>query len=126
MKKNSFDSKKILIAEDEQSLSDALKLKLSRAGYRVNTVDDGQKAIYELKTHKYNLFLCDLVMPGAHGFEVLEKMKELNIKTPVIILSNLNQQADIAKAESLGVQNYLIKADTSIDKVLKCVQDLLV
>jgi CheY-like chemotaxis protein len=119
------ENKKILIAEDEKSILSALKLKLTHEGYIVTSAEDGEQALDELSKHEYDLFLCDLVMPDVHGFEVLETMNRKGIKTPVIILSNLSQEADETKAKALGAKDYLIKANTPLAEILDHIKKIV-
>lgn len=112
---------KILIAEDEMALGHALELKLEKSGYEVTLVNDGQAALEALKKSKFSVLLLDIIMPKKNGFEVLEEMKKVKNKTPVIILSNLGQEEDVKKAHTLGAKDYFIKADVPLQEVVKLV-----
>jgi DNA-binding response OmpR family regulator len=111
---------KILIAEDERSIANALSLKLSHEGFDVKVSSNGKDALEILDVANFDLLILDLMMPEIGGFEVLEKLKEKNIKTPVFIASNLSQPEDISKAKALGAVDFFIKSDTPVsDIVLK-------
>lgn len=116
--------KKILIAEDEESLSKVLGLKLVKSGYDVYTVDNGEQALAEIAKTRFDLILLDLMMPKVDGWAVLEKLKGSNIK--IIVTSNLGQEEDIKKAKALGALDYLIKSDTPLLSIVQKIQSALV
>lgn len=111
--------KKILIAEDEKPMARALELKLNNSGFEAKAVHNGEDAIKELKANKYDLLICDLIMPVMDGFGVLQKIIDEKIKVTVIIASNLSQQDDIDKAKKLGAKDFFVKSDTPIQKVVE-------
>lgn len=116
---------KILIAEDRKPMAKALALKLERAGYQVQIAEDGEIALDFLKKDKFNIVLLDLVMPKVDGFTILAEMQARNIKTPVIVLSNLSQDEDERRAKELGAVEYFIKSDIPINEVVKRVSNIL-
>jgi len=115
---------KILVAEDDKFLSKIYSEKLKELGYQVFIAMDGDEAIAIIKRDKPNLVLLDLIMPKKNGFEVLEEINKTAAlkKIPVIVASNLGQESDIEKAKNLGAVDYLIKADTSFDDILKKIE----
>jgi len=119
------DAKKILIIEDERPMARALELKLSHEGFGTQVVHNGEQGIESLEKDKFDLVICDLVMPKRDGFQVLEFMNQKEIKTPVIVLSNLSQDEDRKKAISLGAKDFYIKSDTPISKIVDHVNELL-
>lgn len=117
--------KKILVVEDERPLAHALELKLSYAGFTVQTASDGDEALETLKKEPFDLVLLDLVMPKKDGFAVLEQIRETDEELPVIISSNLSQGADRQRAKDLGANDYFIKADTSMSDVVDHIYSVL-
>ena len=116
---------KILIIEDEESLVDLLSAKLSKEGYEVESALDGEAGFQNIKKWKPELILLDIVMPKMDGYEVLESMKEENIKIPVIIISNSGQPVEIEKTKKLGAVDHLIKTEFSPLDVLNKVRDCI-
>lgn len=114
--------KMLLIVEDERPLSHALDMKLKNQGYTTKVVTNGQDALKELKSAKYDLVLMDLIMPVMDGFAMLKEMKTSNISVPVIVLSNLGQDEDRAKTKDLGAIDYFVKSNTPIADIVKRVQ----
>lgn len=117
--------KRILIAEDEKPMANALKVKLTSKGYEVVNAFSGQEALDSIKKENFNLILLDLVMPEKDGFEVLELLQKQKIKTPIVVSSNLSQAEDVKKAKDLGAKDFFIKSDTPINKVVEYVEKYL-
>lgn len=111
-------SKKILIIEDEKTLARALELKLSRAGFNVRAVFNGEDGLILLEKETFDLILLDLIMPKMDGFGVLRRLVELQIKTPVIVLSNLSQENDAKKTKAFGAKEFFIKSNTPISAIV--------
>lgn len=116
---------KILVAEDDRLLARALELKLTGSGYETTVVNDGQAALNQIQSNTFDLIILDLVMPILDGFHVLQKLKEINPQTPVIILSNLGQDEDIKKAKAMGAVDFFIKSRTPLAKIVEIIQQAL-
>ena len=101
--------KKLLLAEDERTIARALKLKLELSGFEVITATNGEDALTILKEQKIDLLLLDIMMPKVDGFSVMEEMKKMKNKTPIIVLSNLSQEDDIKRAQDLGAIDFFVK-----------------
>ena len=103
------ESKKILIAEDEQQLALAMKIRLQSKGYQVVTAANGQAALELAAQEKPDLVILDVLMPVMDGYSCL---RELNIrfgrgKIPVIILTARDRMKDLFELE--GIEDYVIK-----------------
>ena len=119
--------KKILFIEDELALQKTFADFLGQEGYAVISAFDGEAGLQKAKTEKPNLILLDLVLPKMHGFEVLKAIKE-DIETkniPVIVLTNLETIGDVEKALELGATTYLVKANYSLEEVVKKIKKTL-
>ena len=114
-----MSKKTILVAEDEEFLRSLLKTKLAAEGFEVYDVDNGEKALEELKARDFDLVVLDLLMPKMSGFDVIKEMKkDVKLsKIPIIILSNLGQESDIEKGKELGAVDYIVKSNISIDDI---------
>ena len=117
--------KKILIVEDEKPLSHALEMKLKHQGYETTVVMNGADALTEVQKNNYGLILLDLIMPVMDGFGVLTELKNKQLNSPVIVLSNLGQDEDRAKTKELGAIDYFVKSNTPIADIVARVQTLL-
>lgn len=119
------ESVRILVAEDEPAIAKALELKLTHAGYQVTLAADGEAALAQIKDGKFDMLLLDLIMPKTDGFGVLEALQGKKSKLKVIVLTNLGQEEDLARAKKLGATDYFVKADTPIADVVAHVEGKL-
>lgn len=117
-------SKKILIAEDEKPMANALNLKLTSAGFETEVVYDGEATIEAFKKSKYDLLILDLVMPKKDGFIVLEELKKMKITTPIVVASNLGQSEDKKRAMELGARGYFVKSDTTLTQIIEQIKKI--
>ena len=117
--------KRILIAEDEKPMANALGLKLTSVGFEISLVYDGEAAVEAAKKTPFDLIILDLVMPVKDGFYVLEELKRLKIATKVIVSSNLSQEEDIKRAKELGASDYFIKSDTTLAEIVEKVKGVV-
>lgn len=119
-------AKKILIVEDDTSLEGLSAEKLSKSGFEViaaNTIGDALKS---LQQHP-DAILLDLLLPDGDGLTVLEAVrKNADLKLiPVIAFSNLSDEPTLAKAKSLGVTEFMIKSNFTLDELVARVKELL-
>jgi len=124
---NDSGKKTILIVEDDEFLRSLTAKRLEKENYHIEVAVDGENAISMFESLKPDLILLDLLLPGKDGFEVLKKIRSTEtIKSlPVIIFSNLGQREDIEKAKALGVDDFLIKANFTLDDVVGKIKKLI-
>lgn len=103
---------RILIVEDEESLSDPLSYLLEREGFEVRIADDGLKAVTEFERHGADLVLLDLMLPGQPGTEVIRQIR-LNSQVPVIMLTAKDSEIDKVVGLELGADDYVTKPYSS-------------
>ncbi len=117
------EKKTILVVEDDHFLSDIYKRQFEGKGSKVQVAVNGTEALKALKVLKPDVILLDLIMPGMNGFEFLEALRSDSVhkKTRVIVLSNLGQESDKERCKALGVKEYLVKTDVSVDQILSSV-----
>lgn len=122
-----MDKKKILIIEDEATLQKALSEFLSLEGFEVLNALDGEIGIQKAKAEIPDMILLDIILPKKDGYEVIEDLKreEKTKNIPIILLSNLGSSEDVEKAFSLGVTNYLVKADYKLEDIAKKIKEML-
>jgi len=121
------DAHKVMIIEDDRFLSTVIKAQLEKNGVVVMQAFDGNEALELLRQDKPDLVILDLIMPKTTGFDVLRAISasESLKSIPVVVLSHLAQESDIAKAKSLGATQYFVKVKVSIDEVINKVKSLL-
>jgi two-component system OmpR family response regulator len=101
---------RILIAEDDEVLSDGLCRSMRQSGYAVDSVKDGQAASTILSGEQpFDLVILDLGLPRVDGFSVLKSLRERNRQVPVIILTARDAEEDRVKGLDLGADDYMIK-----------------
>ena len=103
---------KVLIVDDEQVLTDAYQLSLTKAGYEVFVANRPEAGLTLVKEHKPDVLLIDMLMPGMNGIEFLQAMvrQKLHIKH-VIAFSNIENKELAAAAKKLGAVDYLLKVN---------------
>lgn len=110
----------VLVIEDDKFLRELLVRKLVGEGFDVQNAISGESAFTILETYNPNIILCDIVLPGGmDGFEILSRIKA-NPKftaVPVIVFSNLGQKEDIDRAMALGANDFMVKANFTLDEV---------
>lgn len=118
---------KILIVEDDEFLRSLTAKRLEKENFVVVVAVDGETALGIATEEKPDLILLDLLLPGLNGFQVLEKIKASDLlkNIPVIIFSNLGQREDIEKAKELGANDFLIKANFTLDDVVAKTKEYL-
>lgn len=100
---------RILLAEDEKSMSKALTVILTKNNYSVDAVFDGEDALSYIMTGDYDLAVLDVMMPKMDGFEVLRRIRENGITIPVMMLTAKSQIDDKVEGLDLGANDYLTK-----------------
>ncbi|NTW61601.1 response regulator [Candidatus Saccharibacteria bacterium] len=118
------DKKKILLVEDDVALSGVYKSRLEMEGFNVKAVNNGELALSAATDFKPDLILLDAMMPKISGFDVLDILRNTpetaNIR--IIMLTALSQPKDKERAESLGVDDYLVKSQVVIGDVVERVK----
>ncbi len=119
--------KSILLVEDEPLLATLLKQRIEKEGIKVIVARDGEEGLEMLRNEKPTLVLLYVILPKMSGFEMMEMMKnDPSIqKVPIIITSNLGQEADIEKGKLLGAIGHFVKAQVSIEEVVKKIKEFL-
>jgi len=116
----------ILLAEGNRFLSKVIGNKLLRRGFMVSLANDGQEAIDKITDEKFDLILLDLVLAKKNGLEVLNEIKiDKNLNTKIVMLLGVDKTSDIEAIKKLGVTDYIIKSDLSIDMVAQKIEKIL-
>lgn len=100
---------KILIVEDEYSLADAMSETLQKENYNVKIVTNGEDGEDEALTGIYDLILLDVMLPKKDGFEILKRLKNEKINTPIIMITAKSEISDKLKGLENGVDDYITK-----------------
>jgi len=112
--------KKILLVEDDVALAAVYRSRLELEGFDIKEVNNGEEALSAAVEFKPDLILLDAMMPKISGFDVLDILRNtpdtMNIR--VVMLTALSQPKDKERAESLGVDDYLVKSQVVIGDVV--------
>ena len=119
------EKKKILINEDEKPLAHALELKLSHEGFAIVATPSGEEGLQYLEKEHFDCVLTDLIIPGIDGFKVLATIQEKNMKVPVIVMTNLNQEEDKKRAFDLGATSFFVKSNSPISQIVASIKNIL-
>lgn len=98
----------ILICDDESDIRSALKIYLSRDGYRIFEAENGKQALETVATEDIHLVLMDIMMPVMDGITALVKIREAS-NLPVILLTAKSQDADMISGLNVGADDYITK-----------------
>ncbi|GEL76839.1 DNA-binding response regulator [Tenuibacillus multivorans] len=100
---------RILIVDDEESITTLIDYNLIQAGYRTAVVHDGETAL-QLATHEnFDLILLDLMLPTMNGLEVCEKLREQGLTIPIIMLTAKGEEEDKITGLDVGADDYMTK-----------------
>ena len=100
---------KIMVVDDEESIRLMLRKVLSSDQYEVHEAANGIEALNRIKKEEFSAILLDLRMPHMNGLQVIEKMKDMDIKTPIIMMSAYGTVPEAVEAMKLGAMDYLVK-----------------
>ncbi len=119
--------KKILIVEDEAPLLKALSKKFNNANLQVLEARDGEEALSIALKRKPDLILLDIVMPKINGLDFAKKIRQdkWGAFVPIVILTNLSDPDQVAKAAKLEVYDFLVKTDWRLDDIVNFVKEKL-
>jgi DNA-binding response OmpR family regulator len=121
-------AKTILIVEDDNFLQGLEATKLKKEGYNILTAANSVETFKAVESKEtIDLILLDLLLPDVDGFTILEKIRKIKSfqTTPVIVFSNLSEEKDIARATKLGISEFMIKSNFTLDEISKKIKELI-
>ncbi|MHB1865097.1 MAG: response regulator transcription factor [Candidatus Saccharimonadales bacterium] len=112
--------KKVLLVEDDDSLANVYTTRLQAEGLDVRRVANGEDALAAALNYQPNLVVLDVMMPKVSGFDVLDILRNTpeTADLKIIMLTALSQDSDKERAETLGVDEYLVKSQVVIADVI--------
>lgn len=99
----------ILVVDDDPELRRLLRQNLASQHYRVEDAADGEEALDKIAGDTYDLVLLDIMLPGQDGLEILRRIREMELETPVIMLTARGDVEDRIQGLNLGADDYLAK-----------------
>ncbi|MEQ8392434.1 MAG: response regulator, partial [Thalassospira sp.] len=100
---------RVLLVEDDNTYADSIELMLKSEGMVIDTTDLGEDGLEIGKLYDYDIILLDLMLPDIDGYEVLRRLRDARVDTPVLILSGLTETEDKVKGLGFGADDYLTK-----------------
>src|SRR4051812_13484687 len=100
---------RILIVEDEPSISFGLELDLQTEGYEVEVVEDGETAVRRGREGGFDLVVLDLMLPKKDGLEVCRELRRSGARMPILMLTAKTQEADKIIGFDIGADDYVTK-----------------
>jgi DNA-binding NtrC family response regulator len=102
-------AEKVLVVDDEQSMTQFLGIVLRKEGYSVTTVNNGKDALERARAEEFDVVITDIKMPGMDGIQLLQGLKKHDPSLPVVIMTAYASQQSAIDAVNLGAYQYLIK-----------------
>jgi len=99
----------ILVIDDDENLRDTIAMMLEQEGFRAILSGDGRDGFDKALTHKPDLVLVDLRLPGMSGTEICKQIRNAKVNTPIIVLSALGDEVDKVLLLEIGADDYMVK-----------------
>lgn len=115
----------ILLIDDETVLLEAVSDDLRESGFTVTTALSGEEGLKSFKEHQHDLVIIDLKMENMDGLEVSRQIKQINPKTPVMILTGYGSMETAIEAIRLDLDDYVVKPvkrDDLFEKIIRCLE----
>ena len=109
---------RVLVVEDDSSISESIGLNLELSDYDYQVFDDGLAVVERLKNdHSFDLALLDIMLPGLDGFALMETMQQYNI--PVLYLSAKDDEQSRVKGLRIGAEDYIVKPFSMLELLVR-------
>jgi DNA-binding response OmpR family regulator len=117
----------IMIIEDDDFLRSLAVTKLQSSGFDVESASNGQDGLAKLQSSSADLLILDLMLPVMNGFDVLRTLRnDPQYKNlPVIVFSNMGEEKDIKICLDLGITDYMIKSNFTLDELVEKINMVL-
>ncbi|MEO1023584.1 MAG: response regulator transcription factor [Bacteroidota bacterium] len=99
----------ILIVEDDEDISELIRIQLSDSGYALEQCYDGNDAIKRIDSNTYSLILLDIMLPGTDGFEICKHIRQVDSQLPILMLTAKSEEIDKIMGLEFGADDYLTK-----------------
>ncbi|MEK7579057.1 MAG: response regulator [Patescibacteria group bacterium] len=118
-------SRKILLVDDDPSITNPLSERLTGAGYTVFVAHTGTEGLTAALKEHPELILLDIMMPEMNGWEMLEELQKdpWGKTAPVIILSNMDDMDNVSQAVAHQAHEYIIKGSWTMDDIVRKVEE---
>ena len=100
---------RVLLVEDDQTLSRSLRAQLERAGYRVQCAEDGREGLYYATEFAIDVAIVDLGLPGLSGVDLIKSVRAKGKEYPILVLTARDRWQDKVEALKIGADDYVVK-----------------
>lgn len=114
---------RVLLVEDEADTAASMRAILEQAGYDVVWARDGGQAHSSFRMYTPDFVVLDLILPGESGFEICERMKQVNEQVPILVVTAIELADSRKLAERVGANGYLVKP-VDPDILLRCIEEI--
>ena len=125
MSDNQKKEKRILLVEDDHVYRTLVLSSLRNLGYNCSFCVDGNQATKTLSREKYDLLICDYLLPGTNGVEIIRLAREQGIDVPALLITNYPTEVMHVSNKALGRTKIISKISFSPTNMLKIVQSML-
>lgn len=118
---------KVLLIEDDLTLSNLFTIRMQAEDFEVLAVNEGDKALEMAKQFRPDLVLCDLMMPGISGYDIIDILRNTpeTMGSKIAVMSALSEPDDIAKARQLGADDFIVKSQVQLEDMILRLRKLL-
>jgi len=109
MNNSETGTSRILLVEDEETLAVGLEYNLTEEGHAVSRAKDGREALKLFNSEKFDLIILDIMLPYVDGFEIAEKVREIDPQIPILMLTARTTKDDKVKGLETGADDYITK-----------------
>jgi len=99
----------ILVIEDDKEIAELIKINLKDDNHEVNLVHNGHDGFLDAANKEFDLVILDLMLPGMNGIDVCKKLRENNVKTPILMLTSKSDEVDKIIGLETGADDYMTK-----------------
>lgn len=103
--------KKILVVDDEPDFLEVITTRLEAYDYDVTTASNGDEALDKIKNNKPDVILLDILMPGSDGLDVLKKIRKIDNKIPIYMITAFSTDERFRMANKLGASGFIVKTN---------------
>lgn len=100
---------RVLLVEDDQAMAKSITMMLKSESFVADTTDLGEDGLEIGKIYDYDIIILDLMLPDIDGYEVLRRLRDARVETPILILSGLSELDNKVKGLGFGADDYLTK-----------------
>lgn len=100
---------RVLVVEDEQAMSASLTWGLQAEGYVVDVAENGEDGLWKARETAHDVIILDVMLPGLDGYQVCKQLREQGLWTPILMLTAMDEELDLAEGLDSGADDYLAK-----------------